>query len=139
MPTKFKLRPLPVREQDIQTAILRYLRLDRRIAWAQRMNTGAYAIVVHDSTGREKRRRYVRYGFPGCSDILGQLITGHVLAIEVKRPDRIVITPDQKAFLKRVQDAGGCACIASSVQDVIAALDRFFGQEVRNGLLERAR
>jgi len=115
-------RPEPP-EQAIQAAVLRYLAIDRRIAWAQRFNTGAIRIERRDAQGRPTHR-FVRFAFPGCSDILGQLASGHFLAVEVNRPSTKP-TPEQAAFLAQVNTAGGLGLIARSVEDVQAALDAF--------------
>jgi hypothetical protein len=146
-------------EHAIQNAVLRYLALDRRVAWAHRFNTGAQ--VIDDAAAakaelldrfagklnaarrnpavllpilqallrgyyalRKGAKRFLRFAFPGCSDILGQLASGHLLAIEVKRPSTQP-TPEQAAFLAQVNTAGGLALIARSVDDVQAALDAF--------------
>lgn len=115
-------RPEPP-EHAIQDAVLRYLAIDRRIAWCQRFNTGATRIEGRDAKGKPTRR-FVRFAFPGCSDILGQLTSGHFLAVEVKRPSTKP-TPEQAAFLAQVNRAGGLGLIARSVDDVQAALNRF--------------
>jgi hypothetical protein len=110
-------------EHAIQRSILTYLAIDRRIAWYQRFNTGAIRLESRNAEGKPSRR-FVRFAFPGCSDILGQLVTGHLLAIEVKRP-RTGPTDEQAAFLAQVNRAGGLGLIACAVEDVKAALDRF--------------
>jgi VRR-NUC domain len=80
------------------------------------MNTGAVKIPVPGG-----RDRFLRFGFPGCPDIIGQLIDGRLLAVEVKSPTGRPTT-EQTAFLKRVADNGGVAVLAKSVDDVVAAL-----------------
>ena len=122
-------RPEPP-EHAIQDAVLRYLALDRRVAWAHRFNTGATRIDARDARGRPTRSRFVRFAFPGCSDILGQLRTGHFLAVEVKRPSTKP-TPEQAAFLAQVNTARGLGVVARSLDDVIAALDAFCPREER--------
>lgn len=83
-----------------------------------RNNTGA----LKDASGR-----LVRYGLcPGSSDLIGlrtRIITerdlGHrfaqFVAIEVK--DRGRLTEQQQAFITMVQQAGGLAGVARSVED----------------------
>ena len=83
-----------------------------------RNNTGA----LKDATGR-----LVRYGLcPGSSDLIGlrtRIITeadlGHrfaqFVAIEVKDQGRL--TAQQQAFITMVQQAGGMAGVARSVDD----------------------
>lgn len=152
-------RPEPP-EHAIQDAVLRYLALDRRVAWAHRFNTGAvriddqaqakaklldrfapqlYAVqsrglpALRSVVGgllrlyyalKSRKQRFVQFAFPGCSDILGQLTTGHFLAVEVKRPSTKA-TKEQAEFLAQVDAAGGLALIARSVDDVQTALARF--------------
>ena len=74
----------------------------------------------------QTQRRFVRYAFPGCADILGQLVTGHFLAIEVKRRGGRV-RPKQREFLEQVRRAGGLALLARSIPEVQAGLDHFLG------------
>ena len=112
-----------VPEAAILDAVLRYLSVDKRVAWAHRFNTGAQVIEEVDARGR-KSRRFVRYAFPGCSDVLGQLRTGHFLAVETKtRVGRA--TAEQAAFLETVECAGGLAILARSVDDVRDGVERF--------------
>ena len=65
--------------------------------------------------------QYMRWGFPGCPDILGQMQTGQVLAVECKRPSGKT-TPEQELFLGLVKRHGGVAVLARSVDDVRQAL-----------------
>lgn len=123
MSRNFRLTLPEPPEREIQEAVLRFLAIDRRVAWHQRFNTGATLIESRDAYGKPKRR-FVRFAFPGCSDILGQLVTGHFLAVEIKRPSAKP-TPDQISFLAQVEAAGGLALIARSIDDVKLALDLF--------------
>lgn len=62
----------------------------------------------------------------GIPDILG-IWQGRMLGIEVKRPSGKV-SPEQEAFMLRINEAGGLAFVAHSVKDVIENLgikDRF--------------
>lgn len=70
------------------------------VAWAHKFNTGQ----MPSPDGE----RMIRFAFKGCADILGQLRTGHFLAVECKTP-KDEPTDDQIAFLQRVDRAGGCA------------------------------
>lgn len=125
-----RLDPL---ERDVQRAVLERLLLDPRVAWCCRLNTGAAR--YQDGKGRE---RFVRFGFPGMSDVVGQMaplswsqeegrgspldcLGGAFLAVEVKRC-RTKLTDDQRAFLLRVREAGGVAGVARSADDVDAIL-----------------
>jgi hypothetical protein len=91
--------------------VLRALRAHPRVAWAQRMNSGA----IRAGT------RYIRFGFPGCPDVLGQLTNGGLLACEVKGPGG-KLRPEQRIFLAQVRAAGGVAFIARSLVDVVKHL-----------------
>ncbi len=113
---KFRLRALAPSEAQTQQSILRYLAISPRVAWAQRMNTGAIKIPVPGG-----RDRFVRFGFPGCPDILGQLIDGRLLAVEVKSPSGRA-SEAQEAFLALVATHGGVAVLARSTGDLTAIL-----------------
>jgi len=121
-------------EHAIQRAVLRYLAVDRRVAWAERFNTGAHVVETRDARGR-RQRRFIRYAFRGCPDVLGQLVSGHLLAVEVKRPSTRP-TAEQAAFLACVASNGGVAIVARRVEDVAWALERFCAH-LDTGELER--
>ncbi|MEI6025294.1 MAG: VRR-NUC domain-containing protein [Betaproteobacteria bacterium] len=91
--------------------VLAALRAHPQVCWAERLNTGAARVG----------RRFVRFGFPGCPDVLGQLHDGRLLAVEVKGP-RGRLRTEQKVVLTRVAAAGGVAFVARSLRDVVAAL-----------------
>jgi hypothetical protein len=61
-------------------------------------------------------RRYT-IGFKGCSDIIGQLTNGQLLAIEVKTANAGP-TKDQQDFLDLVNKNGGIGFVARSAADV---------------------
>ena len=94
-------------ESTIQKTILQYLGYHTRVAWAQRINTGAFKVD----------RRFIKCGFKGCSDIIGQMVDGRFLAIEVKAPKKYP-SKEQRQFLATVNEAGGAAGVARSVEDV---------------------
>lgn len=116
-PKPLKLsRPEPT-ESAVQSGILKALGLHPAVAWHGRFNSGASMV------GEGKAQRFVRYHTAkGCSDILGQLKDGRFLAIEVKRLSGKV-TPDQAAFLAKVQQNGGVAFVARSVEEAWKVLD----------------
>ena len=114
---KFRLKALAPTEHQTQAAILRYLAVSPRVAWAERMNTGAVKIPV--ANGRD---RFLRFGFPGCPDILGQLTDGRLLAIEVKSPTGRP-SEAQSAFLALVATHGGVAVLARSLDDLTPLLE----------------
>lgn len=100
-----------VRERDVLKAVLGYLRLHPRVSWIVRINTGAI----------KYENRFIRFGMPGFSDIIGQLKDGRLLAIEVKASNGKA-TPEQQAFITKVNAAGGVGCVARSVEDVAQVL-----------------
>ena len=78
IPKQLRLtRPDP-KEAAILSSVLQALNFYPSVAWFSRMNSGAYSV------GEGKGRRFVRFGFPGCPDILGMLKGGALLAIECK-------------------------------------------------------
>ena len=121
---KFRLKALAPTEHQTQAAILRYLAISPRVAWAERMNTGAVKIPV--ANGRD---RFLRFGFPGCPDILGQLTDGRLLAIEVKSPTGRP-SEAQSAFLALVAKNKGVSLIARSVDDIMSVFEKEYNTNV---------
>ena len=117
---KFELKPSEPTEAEIQRSILDYLRVDYRVAWAARFNVGAMELEYRDKKGNFSKH-FVKFGFPGLSDIIGQMKTGHFLAIECKsRKGRL--TDDQRRFLDMVISNNGIGIVARSVADVVEGL-----------------
>ena len=109
-----------LQEIEIQSAIMRLLRRHPAIAWAKRMNSGAGKLAYADGG----KSRFIRFGFPGCPDIWAQLKDGgRLCCIEVKTATG-TLTPEQAAFLALVNETGGVAFVARSVDDVITNLKR---------------
>ena len=102
---------IPTPEGGVVKAVLELLTCHQKVAWAQRMNTGAL----------KTKDRFVRFGFRGCADIIGQLKDGRFLAIECKS-HRGLLTDEQEAFLERVRKYGGISGLARSVDDAQAIL-----------------
>ena len=103
-------------ERDIQAAILQYLAKCHKVAWAHRMNVGA--VKQHN---KDASARWIKFGFRGMPDIMGQLTDGRLLAIEVKKKGGKV-SPEQAGFIQTVNVAHGVDIIAYSVDDVIERL-----------------
>lgn len=93
---------------------LKQLQAIGRVVWYARMNSGAGKLQY----GTAKASQFIRFGFPGMPDVLGQLPGGRLLAIEVKRPSGKV-TDDQAAFLEKAGRSGALAFVARSVDDVL--------------------
>ncbi|MBM3571196.1 MAG: VRR-NUC domain-containing protein [Alphaproteobacteria bacterium] len=101
------MRKVIVTEADTLRACLALLRVHPRVAWAERINSGV--------------RGGVRFGFPGCPDILGQLKDGRVLAVEVKGPLGRA-TAAQVRFLTLVRRWGGVSGVVRSTADLEALI-----------------
>lgn len=96
-----------VKENDIQKSILEALWYNKIKAW--RNNTGAY---------RTEHGGFVRFGTKGSGDIFAiQPKTGRFISIEVKTQKKYP-TPDQKQWMQEVNDAGGIAFVARSIDDL---------------------
>ncbi len=91
--------------------VLAALRHHPAVAWAERQNSGAIRVG----------QRFVRFGWRGCADVLGQLKDGRLLACEVKAR-RGRLRPEQAVFLDRVRRFGGVSIVARGAKDVFAAL-----------------
>ena len=99
-------RPL---EADVQRAILDYLNMSPLVAMAQRINSGA-VVTRHGS-------RFVGTA-AGTSDIIGMLVGGRFLALEVKRDAKGKVSAEQCDFISMVNDNGGLAMVVWSVEMV---------------------
>ena len=99
-------------ESCVVRACLDYLKIRGILAW--RNNTGA---VMEKGNGKQ---RFIRYGFPGSSDIIG-IYRGRFLAVECKS-DTGRVSALQHDFLNRISDAGGIAIVARSIADLEAGL-----------------
>jgi hypothetical protein len=91
--------------------VLKALRTHPAVAWAERQNSGAVRVGG----------RFVRFGWVGCPDVLGQLKDGRLLGAEVKAAKGRA-SPEQVAFLERINQAGGVAFVARDLRDVLREL-----------------
>lgn len=98
-------------EKQIQKTLLDFLNYHPKVGWVERINVGAH--VVNDKNGR----RFIRYAFKGCSDIIGQLKNGKLLAVEVKSK-KGKLTCHQSDFLKKVKCYDGVALVVRSVEEL---------------------
>ena len=77
------------------TEVLKALRSHPAVAWCERQNTGAY----------KDGQRFIRYGWPGCSDSLGMLKDGRFLAVEVKaEKEQMIPVPPQYVAMTKFWD-----------------------------------
>lgn len=105
-------------ETSLVNAALTFLRTQG--AWAARMNTGAASFGAPG-----QRRRFVRFGTPGLSDIVA-LYHGAAFFIECKRsPNRP--TEQQETFLREVEAHGAVAWVIYSVAELAAKWQERFG------------
>lgn len=104
-------RRLERKEAASLVEVLKALRSHGAVAWCERMNSGAVRMGA----------RFVRFGWPGCPDVLGQLKDGRLLGVEVKAP-KGRLRPAQSVFLERIRCAGGVAFVAHDCRDVLREL-----------------
>ncbi len=81
--------------------VLQTLQHHPAVAWVRRQNSGVARIGD----------RFVRFGWLGCADLLGQMKDGRLLAVECKAPQGR-LTAEQAEFLSLVRRFGGVACLA---------------------------
>ena len=123
IPRALKLRLVEPTHGEALDAVLRFLRQDRRVAWAEHFNTGAHVVTSKRKDGSTSKR-FIRYAFPGCSDILGQLVDGTFIAVEIKvKTD--TLSDEQAAFLITVNKNGGLGFVAHGIEDAQAALNTY--------------
>ncbi len=91
--------------------VLKALRAHPAVVWVERMNSGVAKVGG----------RFIRFGFVGCPDVLGQLRDGRFIGVEVKAPKGKLST-EQSAFLDRIRGAGGVAFVARDLRDVVREL-----------------
>jgi len=104
-------------EKQLQKSVIEYLKIHPKIAWSERFNVGAHLLI------NENSRRFIRYSFKGCSDILGQLKDGRFLAVEVKSA-KGKVTECQQQFIDCVNTNGGLGVIVRSIDDINNALKK---------------
>ena len=91
--------------------VLKALRNHSAVAWCERQNSGATKV----------RSRFICFGWRECSDIIGQLKDGRLMACEVKAP-KGKLRDEQRLFINQVNHAGGVAFMARNYLDVQEAL-----------------
>jgi hypothetical protein len=106
-------------EKDIERGILNYLSLIPNIVvWKQ--NT----VGIYDQKTGRYRLPHSPYIRKGISDILGIIRAGasgfgRFLALEVKTPKRHkCLSDDQKNFITMINNMGGLAFVATSIEEV---------------------
>ena len=99
-------RILPIREKDIQAAILQWLELHKYFCYRQ--NTGAF---------QNAQGNFYRFGHPGAPDII-VVANGRYIGIEVKAPHG-QLSKVQEHFKDNLILAGGHYIVARQLEDVI--------------------
>ncbi len=105
-------RVLDRKEAAALVEVLQALRTHPAVAWCERMNSGAARMGA----------RFVRFGWPGCPDVLGQLKDGRLLGVEVKGPAG-KLRSEQAEFIGRIRAAGGVGFVARDCRDVLRELE----------------
>ena len=95
-------------ESDSLTEVLQALRTHNTVAWVRRQNTAAAKVGG----------RFVKFGWAGCTDLLGIMKDGRLLAVECKRPKGGRLSTEQAHFIEMVSQFGGCAFVANGAIDV---------------------
>ena len=91
--------------------VLKVLRNHPAVAWCERQNTGAAKVDG----------RFIRFGWRGCSDLIGMMKDGRLLAVECKAPGG-QLRPEQKEFLSLVRRFNGVGIVARNALDIIERL-----------------
>jgi hypothetical protein len=102
---------------SLVNACLWYLKAHR--VPAHKMNSGAI---------KGKHGRFVRFGFPGCPDIVGILPGGKFLGVEVKTGTGR-LNADQIVFKGVVEDSGGVFVLVRALGDLERALQPLLREE----------
>lgn len=101
-------------ESEVLKQCLEYLQLRGFYVW--RNNTGSTKIG----------RRFIRFGYPGSSDILGILPNGKFLAVECKKEKGGILSDKQVEFLNRIKENGGVAVCVHSVNELEKIITSIF-------------
>jgi hypothetical protein len=116
-----KSREMKTSETDLVRACLQWLKLakPRGVWW--RANTGAVTMPYTSGHPCGSKRRFVRFGEPGMSDIQG-VCDGAAWFIECKMP-KGKLSASQVAFRDAVGKAGAFYAVARSIQDLEQVFD----------------
>ncbi len=101
-------------EKQIENEILRWLAYKGIFAWKNQ------SVGIYNPIRKAFMRSTNPYHIKGVSDILGVMKDGRILAIECKskygKP-----SPEQTLFIQKINDNGGKAFIARSLNEVMEA------------------
>ena len=115
-------------EKDIQRQIMHLLAYHPKVVMSWRQNSGSVRILDPKYPNQTPRYLKVTWNYKGepvngISDIVGVLNDGRFLAIEVKRP-KGKPTKAQQFFIDLVNEAGGLAFVARSLEEVEKVLSK---------------
>lgn len=99
-------------EADSLAEVIQALRTHDTVAWVRRQNTGVAKVGG----------RFIKFGWTGCTDLLGMMKDGRLLAVECKRTKGGKLSNEQSHFISLVNQFGGCAFVATSAKDVLNIL-----------------
>lgn len=105
-------------EKTIENSILNFLKHIGVFCW-KNQTTG-----VFDPTKKVFRKSSNPHHIKGVADILG-CIEGRMIAIEVKA-EKGKVSPEQRVFLTRINQEGGVAFVARSIDQVARELYKAF-------------
>jgi len=118
-----------VPERDVLAAGLELMHKHPGVRFAFRMNSGSgfllyadkFKQLVADGHLKAGDARFMRFGFPGCPDVIAMLAGGRLCFAEAKSSVG-PIRDDQQAVLEATNAGGGLGFVFRSVEDVVKAL-----------------
>lgn len=134
-----RVKRLPgIAERDISGQVKKLLGMHRNVAFAARLNVGSGYLVPYGvmqnliaEIGGERvfesrfgKPRWMEFGTPGCSDYLGLLRDGRMLALEIKAQKYVPsqVSAEQRSFLSVVNQCGGLAFVGNDLARIEAIL-----------------
>jgi len=111
---EYKPKPRKALERTVLADCLKYLRSHPRVVFARRRQSGMFRALHSDAL--------IRVGTVGEPDVDGMLRDGRYFAVEMKREGENP-SPDQWARIHRINEHGGVAWVAWSIEDCRIVLD----------------
>ena len=122
-PAKKRRKAPAARESQVMEAVAGILERHPLVAGFWRQNTGALKLD----------NRFIKFSFRGCSDYLGFLTDGRILAVECKATGKKP-SPEQAAFLANVEKAGGFSCWTDDGVNLLEKLEKWRKNHALPGL-----
>jgi len=101
-----------MKESDIQSEIMCALGGHPSVAWVYVTSAGSFRV----------RGGYMTVGIKGMPDIMGQMRSGKLLGIEVKKPNEKP-KPEQFEVLDMISSSGGVSGWATNVSEALQIID----------------